>query len=55
MTYDLKPLRPKDLPPAAQLAIKAAKRSARKLRETKRRLGQRLVIVENGKIMTVDP
>lgn len=55
MKYPLPPLNPKDLPPEARLAIKAANRSAKILRETKRKLGHKLVIVENGQIKIVAP
>ena len=36
-------------------AIQAANRSAEKLRDQKRRLGHKLVIVQDGKVVTVDP
>jgi hypothetical protein len=39
----------------AKKAIQAANRSAEKLRDQKRRLGHKLVIVQDGKVVTVDP
>lgn len=42
-------------PEHVQKAIQAANRSAEKLRAQKKALGQKLVIWENGKVLTVDP
>jgi len=39
----------------ARKAIQAANRSAEKLREHKRRMGHKLVIYKDGKVITVDP
>lgn len=36
-------------------AIKAANRSAKKLRQHKKALGQKLVVWENGKVVVIDP
>ena len=60
MTCSLPPSDPKDLPDEARRAIRSAKRSAKKLRETKRsslqrKLGHTLLIVENGQIKVVSP
>lgn len=43
------------LSPEAQKAIKAMERTHKKLRETKKALGQKLVVWENGEVVTVDP
>jgi hypothetical protein len=39
----------------SEKALQAAERAATKLREQKRLLGHKLVIVENGEIKTVSP
>ena len=43
------------LSPQAQEAIKAMERTHKELRERKKALGQKFVIWENGKVVTVDP
>ncbi len=44
-----------EYPQHIQDAINAAIRSGEKLRERKRALGHKLVIWEDGKVVTVDP
>lgn len=39
----------------AQLAIAAANRTAKKLRERKRALGQKIVVWENGNVVHINP
>lgn len=51
----LPPLRPDQLSETAKKAVQAAERSAEKLREKKRKLGQKLVIYADGKVQTVEP
>jgi hypothetical protein len=49
------PIPKEELSTKAKRALQAANRSAEKLREQKRRLGQKLVIFEGGKVQVVDP
>lgn len=44
-----------ELSAVSQNAIKAAERTAKKLREHKRKLGQKLVIYSDAKVQTVEP
>ena len=54
-TSPLPPLKPEQLTETAQKAVRAAQRSAGKLREHKSKLGHRLVIVEGGEMKIVSP
>ena len=49
------PIPEKDLPEFAKLALRAARRSGRKLRAEHRRLGMPLIGFENGKVVLRDP
>lgn len=51
----LTPLRDDRLSETARKAVQAANRSAEKLRDQKRRLGHKLVIVQDAEVVTVDP
>ena len=51
----LPPLGDDQLGEEALKAVRAARRAADKLRHQKRLLGQKLVIFQNGKVVTVDP
>ena len=44
-----------ELSTTAKNAIQAADRAAEKLRDQKRKLGQKLVIYADGKVQTVEP
>ena len=50
----LPPLKPEQLNESAKKAVQAAERSAKKLREQKRKLGHKLVIIQDGEVKTVD-
>jgi len=39
----------------AKAALRAAKRSAEKLREWKRKMGYKLIVWKDGKVVEVDP
>ncbi len=52
---NLTPITDDEVAETAKKAIQAANRSAEKLRDQKRRLGHKLVIVQDGKVVTVDP
>lgn len=54
-TSPLPPLKPEQLTETAQKAVRAAQRSAEKLREHKNKLGHKLVIVEDGEMKIVLP
>lgn len=45
----------RELSKEAQLAVAAANRAAKKLRERKRALGQKLVVWKDGAVALVDP
>jgi len=51
----LPPLRDDQLNEEARKAVRAARRAAEKLRNQKRLLGQKLVVFQDGKVVTVDP
>jgi len=51
----LTPLKEDQLDEDARKAVQAARRAAEKLRKRKRLLGQKLVVYQEGKVVTIDP
>lgn len=51
----LRPLKMSELPEHGQMALRAARRSARKLRAEHRRLGLPIIVWENGKVVEKAP
>ena len=54
-TYkELKPIRGKDVPENARMALKAGRRAVRKVRAENKRLGLPLISWKNGKVVEID-